>query len=104
MTRPTPPWRSGAALALIGAGRPDEARPLAAEELELARAWDTPKSISIATRALALTAGGEEAIAGLEQAVALLVGTPWRLDRARARCDLGSALRRAGAGATPARC
>ena len=96
MTRPTPPWRSGAALALIGAGRPGEARALAAEELELARAWDTPKAISIATRALALTGGGDEAIAGLERAVALLIGTPWRLDRARARCDLGAALRRAG--------
>jgi DNA-binding CsgD family transcriptional regulator len=94
--RPTPPWRSGAAIALIGQGRTDEAAELAAEELEMARVWDTPKSIAIAARALALTKTSEESIEGLTEAVALLEGTPWKLDRARARCDLGSALRRTG--------
>lgn len=96
ITRPVPPWRSAAALALIAMGDVATARSLATAELELARAWDTPKSIAIATRALALTAEGEEAIAGLSEAVALLEDTPWRLDRARARADLGAALRRAG--------
>jgi len=96
ITRPSPPWRSATALALVGSGRAEEAVELAAEELELAHVWDTPKSISFATRALALARGGEEAIAGLEKSVSLLEGTPWRLDRARARCDLGAALRRAG--------
>lgn len=96
ISRPSPPWRSAAALALVGLGRAEEARKLAAEELELARAWDTPKSISFATRALALASDGEEAIEGLEEAVSLLEGTQWKLDRARARCDLGAALRRSG--------
>lgn len=53
-------------------------------------------AISFETRALALTASGEEALDGLSEAVELLEGTPWRLDRAQARCDLGAALRRAG--------
>jgi DNA-binding CsgD family transcriptional regulator len=47
-------------------------------------------------RAQARAAEGDEAIAGLAEAVEILEGTPWRLDRARARCDLGAALRRAG--------
>ncbi len=36
------------------------------------------------------------AIAGLTTAEALLAAGPWRLDRARVRCELGAALRRAG--------
>jgi DNA-binding CsgD family transcriptional regulator len=96
IARPTPAWRSGAAHALIGMGRPEEAAELAAEELALAREWNTPKSIAIATRALALTKPAEESVTGLEEAVAVLEDTPWRLERAKARCDLGSALRRTG--------
>jgi DNA-binding CsgD family transcriptional regulator len=80
----------------LAMGDREGARELADAELELARAWDTPKAIAIATHARALTADGDEAIDGLADAVALLEGTPWRLDRAAARCDLGSALRRAG--------
>lgn len=96
MTRPSPPWRSACALALIGQGKAEPARALAAAELELVRAWDTPKAIAYTTRALALATAGGEAIDGLAKAVRLLEETPWRFDRARARLDLGSALRRAG--------
>jgi DNA-binding CsgD family transcriptional regulator/tetratricopeptide (TPR) repeat protein len=96
IARPVPPWRSAAAEALIATGRTEEARALAAEELDLAMAWDTPKAIAIATRALALSEATEESIAGLTEAVELLEDTPWRLERARTRCDLGSALRRSG--------
>ena len=38
----------------------------------------------------------EELAAGLAAAVGSLDGTPWRLELARARCDLGAELRRAG--------
>jgi DNA-binding NarL/FixJ family response regulator len=69
---------------------------MAAEELELAREWDTPRAIAVARRAVALAGDREEEIAGLAEAVRLLDDTPFRLDRARARCDLGAALRRAG--------
>ncbi|MDW5598914.1 hypothetical protein VSS74_31435, partial [Conexibacter stalactiti] len=99
MTRPSPPWRSACALALIAQGEPAQARVLAAAELPLARRWDTPKAIAYTTRALALAdadGDGDARIDGLTAAVALLDGTPWRLDRARARVDLGGALRRAG--------
>ncbi len=96
MARPSPPWRSSLALALVAAGEHAEARALAAEELELAREWDTPKAIAGALRALALATGGEALTGSLSEATALLEGTPWRLDRARTRADLGPALRRAG--------
>lgn len=96
MVRPSPAWRSAAAVALIASGQTGPARELAAAELEIARAWDTPKAIALATHALALTASGDEAITGLRAALRLLEGTPWRLDRARVRLDLGAALRRDG--------
>ena len=44
----------------------------------------------------ALCGPAEERAAGLAAAVASLDGTPWRLELARARCDLGAELRRAG--------
>jgi DNA-binding CsgD family transcriptional regulator len=97
MGRPTPPWRSGCALALLAQGDDDGARALAAEELELVKRWDTPKTIAYATRALALADEDDDArIAGLEGALALLADTPWRFERAQVRLDLGSALRRSG--------
>jgi DNA-binding CsgD family transcriptional regulator len=96
IVRPTPAWRSGAAHALIGQGRSDEAAEFATEEVEIARVWNTPKSISVAVRALALTRPAEESVEGLTEAVEVLEDTNWKLERAKARCDLGSALRRTG--------
>jgi DNA-binding CsgD family transcriptional regulator len=96
LTRPVTPWRSAYARVRLAVGDRKGARELAAAELELAHTWDTPKAIAIATHTRALTADGDEAIDGHAEAVALLEGTPWKLDRAAARCDLGSALRRAG--------
>jgi DNA-binding CsgD family transcriptional regulator len=94
--RPVTPWRSACARVRLAVGDREGARELAADELELACIWNTPKAIAIATHARALTADGDEAIDGIAEAVTLLEGTPWRLDRAAARCDLGAALRRAG--------
>jgi DNA-binding CsgD family transcriptional regulator len=93
MQRPSPPWRSGAALAL---GDGAEARRLADEQVALARAWGTPRSLGPALRVAALCGTAEKRAAGLAAAVASLDGTPWRLELARARCDLGAELRRAG--------
>ena len=45
MHRPSPPWRSGAALALLALGDRTEARRLADEQVALARAWGTPRSL-----------------------------------------------------------
>lgn len=96
VTRPVPPWRSSLALSLLAQGDAKTARELGAEELELTIVWDTPKAIANSRRAIALAEGGEGAIEELSEVVELLEGTPWRFDRARVRCDLGSALRRDG--------
>ena len=96
MHRPSPPWRSGAALALLALGDGAEARRLADEQVALARAWGTPRSLGPALRVAALCGPAEDRAAGLAAAVASLDGTPWRLELARARCDLGAELRRAG--------
>ncbi|MDA0172162.1 AAA family ATPase [Solirubrobacter taibaiensis] len=97
LRRPSPPWRSSLAVALVAQGRRAEARELAREELELARVWATARSIARAERALALAADDPaETIAGLTSAEERLASGPWRLDRARVRCELGAALRRTG--------
>src|SRR5215212_4470470 len=44
------PWRSDAALAHAAVGEADEARRLAAEEVELARTFGAPRTLSIALR------------------------------------------------------
>jgi DNA-binding CsgD family transcriptional regulator/tetratricopeptide (TPR) repeat protein len=96
MTRPNPPWRSGAALALLAAGAADEAAELAAEELAIATRWGAPKPIAVAERALGLIEGGSGGIERLRSARERLGGTPWRLEHARAGVDLGGAVRRSG--------
>src|SRR5204863_8098796 len=45
-------WRPYLALALHGAGRRDEALPVALEALDRARDWGAPQSIGLALRAL----------------------------------------------------
>ena len=96
MRRPSPPWRSGAALALLALGEGAEARRLADEQVALARAWGTPRSLGPALRVAALCGPGEQRAAGLAAAVASLDGTPWRLELARAQVATGAELRRAG--------
>jgi len=88
-------WRSPAALVLLQLGRQDEARRLAAEELELARTWGAPRALGVALRAAGLIEGGERGIALLEEAVQVLSSSPAKLEHAKARTELGAALRRA---------
>jgi DNA-binding CsgD family transcriptional regulator len=94
--RASPRWRSALGLVRLHMGERAEAVELARQELDLARAWGTERAMAAALRALALVQGGADAIGLLTDAVAQLEDTPWRLDRARARCDLGAALRRNG--------
>jgi DNA-binding CsgD family transcriptional regulator len=89
------PWRSNAALALLELGERGEARRLAGEELELARAWGAPRALGAALRAVGLTAGGSKGLVKLEEAVAVLNESPAKLEHAKARTELGAALRRA---------
>ena len=88
-------WRSHAALALLQLGERDEARRLAAEELELARTWGAPRALGAALRAAGLAEGGADGLALLEEAVEVLANSPAKLEHAKARTELGAALRRA---------
>ena len=83
------------ALALAGRDEGDEARALAAQELERAREWGVPSVVGPALRAVGLLAEREEGLAVLEEAVAVLEGSGVRLEYMRALCDHGAALRRA---------
>ena len=88
------PWRSEAALALRRLGRPEEARELAHEELELSQRWGAARTIGISLRALGLVEGGQPGERLLREAVDVLADSPARLEYARALVDLGAALRR----------
>ena len=88
-------WRSQAALALLQLGERDEARRLAAEELELARTWGAPRALGAALRAAGLVQGGQDGLALLQEAVDVLTDSPAKLEHAKARTELGAALRRA---------
>ena len=87
-------WRSPAALALLQLGRRDEAGPLAEEEVELARTWGAPRALGAALRAAGLVEGGERGLELLEEAVEVLRESPAKLEHAKARMELGAALRR----------
>jgi DNA-binding CsgD family transcriptional regulator len=87
-------WRSQAALALLELGDRDEARRLAGEELELARIWGAPRALGAALRVAGLIAGGAEGVALLQEAVDVLFDSPAKLEHAKARTELGAALRR----------
>ena len=89
-------WRSWAALALLQLGQRDEARRLTAEELELAREWGAPRALGAALRAAGLVEGGKRGLAQLGEAVEVLGDSPAKLEHAKARTELGGALRRAG--------
>jgi DNA-binding CsgD family transcriptional regulator len=88
-------WRSPAALALLQLGQEDKARRLAAEELELARTWGAPRALGAALRAAGLVEGGLRGLELLEEAVEVLTNSPAKLEHAKARTELGAALRRA---------
>ena len=87
-------WRSHLALALLGLDRRDEALELAREEVELARAWGSPRPIGVALRARGLAEGGAEGIETLRESVDVLQGSSARLELARSLVELGVALSR----------
>jgi ATP/maltotriose-dependent transcriptional regulator MalT len=90
------PWRSDAAPALASLGEPDEARRLAAEELDRARSTGARRAIGIALVGCALTSERDDQVELLEEAVTTLEQSPAALEHARALTQLGAALRRAG--------
>ncbi|MGH2589794.1 MAG: hypothetical protein ACRDGW_03235, partial [Actinomycetota bacterium] len=88
-------WRSRASLALAATGDEEEARRMAADDLERARRWGAATGIGIALRATALVEGDQASVDRLREAVDVLEGSPARLEHARSLTDLGATLRRA---------
>ena len=91
-----PDWRARCAVALARLGEHRDAETLAAEQLELARAFGAPRALGEALRAAALMRGGADALALLDEAVAVLDGSGATLSLAHALADQGAALREAG--------
>ena len=90
------PWRAEAALVHAALGNTEEARRLADEQLELARAFGRPRTLGISLRACGLVEGGEAGLELLAEAVKTLERSQSPLELARALSDYGAALRRAG--------
>ena len=90
------PWRGEAALAHAALGSKEEARRLAGEQLELARAFGRPRTLGISLRAGGLIQGGAAGLELLGEAVKTLERSQSPLELARALSDYGAALRRAG--------
>jgi DNA-binding CsgD family transcriptional regulator len=95
------PWRSDAAMVHAQLGALDDARRLAAEEVELARAFGAPRTLSIALRTAGAVAPAREGIPLLRESLEALGDVGAELDRAKAEFELGAALRRAGQRSEP---
>ncbi len=91
---PAPPARICAARAVAALGERERARAMAEAALAHARHWGAPTLVARALCTLAMTLDGAERLTALEEAVAVLDGSPARLVRAEALTDLGAALRR----------
>jgi DNA-binding CsgD family transcriptional regulator len=89
-------WRVDAVPILVALGRGAEARALAEEELDAARAFGSARALGAALRAMAGVEGGERALELLRESVAVLEPSAARLEHALALAELGAALRRAG--------
>ncbi len=85
-------WRSAASSLLGQLGRITEARDLASENLELARAFGAPHSLGNALRMAAEVGDPAERVALLEEAVDVLKRSGASLECAKAAIDLGAAL------------
>ncbi|MEW2165043.1 LuxR C-terminal-related transcriptional regulator [Streptomyces sp. NPDC007084] len=70
------PWRTAAAECRVALGRPEEAIPLAREELRLATVWNTPRLVGRSLSALGAATGGRQGLDLAERAVRLLRQAP----------------------------
>lgn len=89
------PWRSIAARAAARLGDAEQARSLAEEEVELARTIGSAQASGTALAALGTIRGEDGGTELLEEAVAELDRSEAELEPARARLELGIALRQA---------
>jgi DNA-binding CsgD family transcriptional regulator len=92
-------WRSLAALGQQALGRHDDARRLAHEELELARAAGRRRTLGVSLRIAGAVTPGAAGLRLLREAASTLEGSPARLELAHALVDLGTVEHAAGAAA-----
>lgn len=85
------PWRSEAALALAATGKRAEARRLADEEVELARAWGVAGPLAIALRAQGQV---HDDVVPLTESMAVLDNWPAPIERVRTLLTHGRLLKR----------
>jgi DNA-binding CsgD family transcriptional regulator len=88
--------RAGHALAYLRVGQPEAARELAAQQLGLARRWNTPSALATALRSAGLIEGGSEGIELLRASADAVEHSSARYERAQSLTEYGAALRRAG--------
>jgi DNA-binding CsgD family transcriptional regulator len=86
------PWRPGAADAALALGDTELAGEVAAEEVELSRAFGARRELGMALRTAGVVAGGDRGLALLREAVGVLRESEADLELAHALCDLGGAL------------
>src|SRR5215467_12861663 len=89
-------WRAYAAPALASLGDKQQATKLAREQLAAARRVGAPGALGMSLRTAAQAIGGDEGLALLHEAVAVLDRSPARLELAHALADLGAELSRSG--------
>ena len=88
------PWRSPLIHALLDLGQDEEARRLAADELERARRFGSPRALGVALVASGRVEGGQAEIKMLREAIDVLDGSP-------ALLETGAGADRAGGRAAP---
>jgi DNA-binding CsgD family transcriptional regulator len=89
-------WRAYAAPALAALGDKQQATKLAREQLAAARRVGAPGALGMSLRTAAQAIGGDEGLALLREAVAVLERSPARLELAHALAHLGAELSRSG--------
>lgn len=88
------PWRSASALAACALGDREQATALVEDELADARRIGVKRPLGVALCVAGVIANAEDSVRLLEEAVAVLAGSPGQLEHTRALVELGSALRR----------
>ena len=88
--------RTDLALSLVALGRTEEARELAAAEVETARRFGAAGALGLALRVQARAEGGAREVELLEEADAVLSSSLALLARGYVLCDLGAARRASG--------
>jgi DNA-binding CsgD family transcriptional regulator len=91
-----PQTRGAIALALTALGERDQARELAAKQLERARIFAVPRPLATALRTAGLVEGGDTGLGFLRESVVVVENAGAPLELAHSLHELGRAVRRSG--------